>query len=99
MKSVNLNGLNSTQQASLRQPELVRPKDGETAGLSPAHRTPDHVSVSSRAEEAGRLIARAGAMGDVRQERVDPLREAIQSDQYEVSSSSIADAIIRDEGA
>jgi flagellar biosynthesis anti-sigma factor FlgM len=99
MKSVNLNGINSTQQARLQQSEPVRPKDGETPLPSLAHSTPDQVSVSSRAEEAGRLIARAGELGDIRHERVDSLREAIQSDQYHVSSSTIADAIIRDEGA
>jgi flagellar biosynthesis anti-sigma factor FlgM len=99
MKSVNLNGINSTQQARLQQPEPVRPKDGETPAPALAHNMPDQVSVSNRAEEAGRLIARAGELGDVRQERVQSLRQVIQSDQYEVPSSSIADAIIRDEGA
>jgi flagellar biosynthesis anti-sigma factor FlgM len=99
MKSVNLNGLNSTQQARLQRPELVRPKDGETNAPSAAHSIPDQVNVSSRAEEASRLVARAGELGDVRHERVDSLREAIQSDNYQVSSSSIADAIIRDESA
>jgi flagellar biosynthesis anti-sigma factor FlgM len=98
MKSVNLNGLNSTQPARLQQPEPVRPRDGGTLAPSPAHGSAVEVSVSSRADEAGRLISLAGEMGDVRQERVDSLREAIQSDQYNVSSSTIADAIIRDEG-
>ena len=99
MKSVNINGLNSTQQARLQQPEAPRPKHAEVPASSPSHSTPDHVSVSSRAEEVGRLIARTGELADVRQEQVDSLRQAIQSDRYKVSSSSIADAIIRDEGA
>ena len=96
MKSVNINGLNSTQQARLQQSEAVRPRNGETATPSIA-RTPDQVNVSGRADEAGRLMARAGELGDVRHERVDSLRQAIQSDQYMVSASQIADAIIRDE--
>lgn len=99
MKSVNINGLNPTQQARLQQPEALRPKNAEVPAPSPSHNAPDQVSVSSGAEEVGRLIARAGELADVRQERVDSLRQAIQSDQYKVSSSSIADAIIRDEGA
>ena len=99
MKSVNLNGLNSTQQARLQQPEPVRPKDAEAPGQSAAHSASVQVNVSGRVEEVGRLIARAGQLGDVRQERVDSLRQAIESDQYDVPSSSIADAIIRDEGA
>lgn len=99
MKSVNLNGLNSTQQARLQQPDPVRHKDAEVLAASPTRGAPDQVSLSGRAEEAGRLIARAGELGDIRHERVDSLRQALQSDQYKVSSSSIADAIIRDEGA
>jgi flagellar biosynthesis anti-sigma factor FlgM len=99
MKLVNLNGINSTQQARLPQSEPVRPKDGEMSAPALAHNMPDQVSVSIRAGEAGRLVARAGEMGDVRQERVDSLRQAIQLDQYQVSSSTIADAIIRDEAA
>ena len=99
MKLVNLNGLNSTKPARLQQPEPVRPKDGETPAASPVHGTPDQVSVSNRAEEAGRLIARAGELGDIRQERVDSLRQAIDSDKYQVPSSRIADAIIRDEAS
>ena len=96
MKPVNLDGLNSTQQARLQQSEPVRPKSvGTTAPV--AQNVADQVNVSSRADEASRLIARTGELGDIRQERVDSLREAIQSDQYQVSSSTIADAIIRDE--
>jgi flagellar biosynthesis anti-sigma factor FlgM len=97
MKPVNINGLNSIQQARLQQPESVRPRDAES--LSPAHSTPDQVSVSNRAEEVGRLIARAGELGDVRHERVDSLREVIQYGRYHVSSSNIADAIMREEAA
>jgi len=96
MKSVNLDGLNSTQPARFKRPEPVRPRDGETS-VSAAQQTPDQVTVSSRADEASRLIARAGELADVRHERVDSLRQAIQFDQYQVPSSSIADAIIRDE--
>lgn len=99
MKSVNLNGINSTQQARLQQSEPVRAKDGETSAPPLAQNMSVQVRVSNRAEEAGRLIARAGQLGDVRQERVDSMRQAIQSDQYNVSTSSIADAIIRDEAA
>jgi flagellar biosynthesis anti-sigma factor FlgM len=98
MKSVNLNGINSAQPSRLQQSEPVRPKDGEALALALGDNMSDQISVSNRAEDAGRLIARVGQMGDVRHERVDSLRQAIHSDQYTVSSSSIADAIIRDEG-
>src|SRR5678816_1312420 len=99
MKSVNLNGLNSPQQTRLQQPEAVRHKDAEAFAASAAYGMPDQVSVSSRVDDVNRLIARAGELGDIRQERVDSLREVIQSDQYQVSSGVIADAIIRDEAA
>jgi flagellar biosynthesis anti-sigma factor FlgM len=97
MKLVNINGINPTQPARLQQPEPMRPQGSETA--SGAQSSPDQINVSSRAEETSRLIARAGEFGDFRHERVDSLREAIQSDQYQVPSSTIADAILRDESA
>ena len=99
MKSVNVNGINSAQQTRLQQSEPVRPKDGESPAQALGHNMADQVSVSNRAEDAARLIARVGELGDVRQERVYSLRQAIQSDQYQILSSSVADAILLDEGA
>jgi flagellar biosynthesis anti-sigma factor FlgM len=96
MKLVNLNGLNSTQSARLQQPEPVRTKEGSACLQSPVQKS-DQVRISTRAEEAGRLSARVSDLADVRQNRIDSLRAEIQSQQYEVSSSDIADAIIQDE--
>ncbi len=96
MKPVNVNGLNPTQSARLQQPTTTRA--GQLSS-SFSYSSPDHVSVSRAVEEVGRLIARTGELPDVRNDRVDSLRDVIQSNQYQVSSSSIADAIIRDEAA
>jgi flagellar biosynthesis anti-sigma factor FlgM len=97
MKSANINGLTTAQQVSAEKPNALRAKSGETRTPSPTSGTPDQVSVSSRADEVNQLIARTNELGDVRQERVDSLRQAVQSGRYQVSSSNIADAIIRDE--
>jgi flagellar biosynthesis anti-sigma factor FlgM len=99
MKSINIDATNSTQPARLHRSEPVRPKDGETSVPSPTKVTPDHVDVSPRAEEASRLVARAAESRDFRPERVSLLQQAIRSGEYHVSSSAIADAIMRDEGA
>jgi flagellar biosynthesis anti-sigma factor FlgM len=98
MKSINLNATNSTQPARLH-PEPVRSKDEKTPAPSATHITPDLVVVSRRAEEASQLVARAAELGDFRPERVNLLQQAIRSGEYQVSSSTIADAIMRDEGA
>jgi flagellar biosynthesis anti-sigma factor FlgM len=96
MKLVNLNGLNSTQPARFQQPEPGRTKEGSAPVQGP-FRNPDQVSISGRAGDAARFIAHIGDLADVRQNRIDSLRADIQSQQYQVSSSDIADAIIRDE--
>ena len=97
MKSVNLNAPNSTQPARLQQLERVRAKTEESLAPSSAQSTPDQVIVSHRAEEASRLVSRAVEARDFRPELVYSLQQAIRSGQYQISSSRIADAIIRDE--
>jgi flagellar biosynthesis anti-sigma factor FlgM len=99
MKSLNIDGQNPTQPGRLHKLEPMRPKAGETLVPSPTQSGSDQVVVSHRAEEAGRLVARACEARDFRPERVNTLQQAIQSGQYHVSSIKIADAIIWDEGA
>ena len=96
MKSININGLNSTQQARLQQ-EQVRSKDAEAPMPTTTHSAPDQVSVSSRAEEVNQLVTRVSQLADIRNEQIVVLRQVIQANQYRIPSSRIADAIIRDE--
>jgi negative regulator of flagellin synthesis FlgM len=57
----------------------------------------DKIKVSERASSLGQLAARASELPDVRQDRVEALRERIQSGSYNPSATDIADAILRDE--
>jgi len=96
VKSVDLNAINSPQQTKAPRAKAVRPKASD-AVKQPTARTSDQVSVSGAAVEVGRLVDRAKGLSDVRQERVDSLKELIDSGQYEVNANDIAAAIIRDE--
>ncbi|HYJ48216.1 MAG TPA: flagellar biosynthesis anti-sigma factor FlgM [Pyrinomonadaceae bacterium] len=58
---------------------------------------PDAVKVSERAANVGRLAARAAELPDVRQEKVEALRERLQSGSYNPQASDIADAVIKEE--
>jgi negative regulator of flagellin synthesis FlgM len=68
----------------------------ESLGSAPPSR-PDQVSVSERAADVGRLTARASELPDVRQEKVEQLRERIRSGSYNPSASDIAGAIFKEE--
>src|SRR5215467_6784429 len=100
MKSVNLDAaaVNISQSAQTQRPE-VRSKDaGVQSSTTATSNATDQVNVSGRAEQVGKLVARANESGDIRQHRVDAVRQLIQFGHYNVSSSTIADAILRDEG-
>lgn len=57
----------------------------------------DRVNVSERAATINRLAARASELPDVRQEKVEALRERIESGSYNPSADDIAEAILKDE--
>jgi flagellar biosynthesis anti-sigma factor FlgM len=101
MKPVNMSespsGINTTQKTKVERQPLPPIKDSDKGSAANTRPTPDHVKLSSRAEEIHRMVARAHEAGDVRRERVEHLRKLIHSDRYHVSSSDIADAIMRDE--
>ena len=99
MKQVDLNAISSAHTRQTQRTDSVRPSGvGSTASANSAARTvSDHVDVSAAAKEIGQLVERAKSLPGIRQERVDALRELIEAGQYEVSSQTIADAILRDE--
>lgn len=97
MKSVDLNAINSPQQAKAPRTEPFRPKASDSARRpAPAH-TADQVKVSETALKVGSMVERAKGISDVRQERVDALKELVDAGQYEVNANDIAAAIIHDE--
>jgi flagellar biosynthesis anti-sigma factor FlgM len=96
VKQVDLNAINSSQAVPAKRSDSVR----ETTGNTPTSSVPpatDQVKVSERAEKIGQLVEKAKALPDVRQERVEELRQLIESGKYNVSSQQIAAAIISDE--
>lgn len=77
-----------------------RTAQAETASKPGSSSTPseaDKIKVSERAADVGRLTARASALPDVRQEKVEALRERVQSGSYDPSAKDIADAILKEE--
>lgn len=97
MKSVNLDSTNPAQQAKPPRAEPIRPGTAETGKITIVSRPADHISVSPAAVEVGRMVARAKGMDDVRHDRVQALRDLVDSGRYEPSASEIADAILRHE--
>jgi negative regulator of flagellin synthesis FlgM len=99
MKQVDLNAISSAQTRQTQRTNTVGPSGtGSTANASSAAKTiRDQVNVSSTAKEVGQLVERAKNLPSIRQERVDELRALIESGQYDVSSQTIAAAILRDE--
>jgi negative regulator of flagellin synthesis FlgM len=92
-KHVEQQRVNSSNDAS-RPAQAEQPAKPTVSG---AANEPDRVKVSERAANIGRLSARATELPDVRQEKVEALRERIQSGAYDPKASDIADAIIKDE--
>jgi negative regulator of flagellin synthesis FlgM len=59
--------------------------------------TEDKLELSSRASEVGKLVEQLKNMPDVREEKINQLREQISTGKYNPSSNDIADAILKDE--
>jgi flagellar biosynthesis anti-sigma factor FlgM len=57
----------------------------------------DVISVSERGEIVRRLVERASEEPEVREDRVERLRDVVQSGHYYPDSGQIADALLRDE--
>lgn len=96
MKQVDLNGISSTQTHKANRAESARQGRLDSAKPVSAEQR-DQVDVSSTGKEISKLVERAKQLPDIRQERVEALRQQVQSGKYEVSSKQIAEAILRDE--
>ena len=57
----------------------------------------DKLEFSTRAAEVGGLVDQLKNLPDVRQQRIDALREQIQAGDFNPSSEEIAGAILKDE--
>lgn len=97
MKPVNLNGTGYVQNTDVARVDNVREKGTPVGRTTTNNLQSDEVKLSGRGEEIRRLVAQANELSGVRASRVARLREMIHSGEYKVSSTDIADAIIRDE--
>jgi negative regulator of flagellin synthesis FlgM len=103
MSSVNLTGkpnvISDAEQAKLSRTAAGRAR--ENAPAVPANSQSasggDVISVSDEAAAIGRLAERAAQLPEIRQEKVDRLREQIRAGAYRPTAQEIADAILRDE--
>lgn len=97
MKQVNLNAVSTAQTCNTNRAENAR--QGRVNSTKPfsAEQRVDQVEVSSAGKEISKLVERAKQLPEIREERVEQLRQLVQSGKYDVSSKQIADAILRDE--
>lgn len=96
MKPVNLNAPTLPHQ-SARATDSVRPPECQSSKPMPAADDSDSIHVANSPEQVASLVERANDFPDVRHERVEAIRQAIQSGKYHVSADEIAEAILRDE--
>jgi flagellar biosynthesis anti-sigma factor FlgM len=86
--------LNQAPQAS---PETNRSSAQSTGGTSSSARNPldveDQAQLSGAHAQVQALVAQASQLPEVRQERVQALRQAIQSGQYQSTPEKVATAM------
>ena len=96
MKPVNLNAPTLPHQ-STRATDPVRTPECHSSKPMPAADDADSIHVANSPEQVASLVERANDLPDVRHERVEAIKQAIQSGKYRVSANEIAEAILRDE--
>ncbi len=70
------------------------PKAGATAGGAGAGGPADSIRISKQGKEAVQLIDAIGKLPDVRTDRVNQVREAINSGNYKVDAGKVAQKMI-----
>ena len=97
MKSVDLNAINSPQQTRTQRAEHGKHQGPDGVRALPVSAGADEIRVSDTAAQIASLVSRAKGAPEVRQDRVDALRELVHSGKYEVPADDIAAAIVRTE--
>jgi len=96
MRPVDPNAINPPEQTQVQKAASARTNAPDSYSPTPSSET-DRLSMSHRAEEVSRRVARARELPKVRQDRVEVFKQLIDSDDYNRSSRVIADAIIANE--
>lgn len=99
MSKININKINDFD--AIRN---VRQTDGQRADKSELGSTDKNIEVgedklqfSERATEVGKLIDQVKTLPDVREAKVNALKEQIANDNFNPSSETIADAFLKEE--
>ncbi|HUK90773.1 MAG TPA: flagellar biosynthesis anti-sigma factor FlgM [Blastocatellia bacterium] len=74
------------------------PESSGSAVSSTVTATNDTLKISSRAEVLARLASKVASLPDIRQDRVENLRQSATSGAFNPTGSDIAAAIMNDEG-
>ncbi len=75
------------------EPAISRNKPAEAGGI-PA--SGDQITLSRGAEEMSRLTSAVNALPDVRTEKVETIRNAVQSGTYSVRAEMVADKLLKE---
>jgi len=98
MGKINIDKVNGISPIrSERQIDVKRSADSGNPVSNTRDIGEDKLDLSVRASEVGNLVDTLKEMTDVRQDKVESLREQIASGSYNRSADEIAEAIIRDE--
>lgn len=98
MDKIDLNGANIERLRSLNKIEHDRANEKREEKTTNNLLTPsDQVNVSDRAASVQQIVDKISNIPQVRQDRVEALREQIQSGSFNPSSEDIADAILRED--
>lgn len=99
MDKVNFNGANSLDQLRFKKnidSERNINENREKAVNNPLA-VSDQINVSDRASSIQQMVDKISSIPDVRQDRINALRQQIQTGSYNPSSNKIADAILRED--
>lgn len=77
---------------NLQRPEKIKAGEEKVGGVS----SKDQVSVSSAAKEIGRLQMEVSKMPDIRTDKVNQIKNAIDSGTYNVKGESVAGKILKE---
>lgn len=96
INSKNTHGSDAVQAAKNNRAEKADKKSISSGGKK-ASASEDKIEFSSRSAEVGKLVEQLKQFPDVRQDRVDSLKQKIESGEYNPASDEIANAILKDE--
>lgn len=80
--------------AGFQSPEISKEKvsGGQNAGATPE----DQVSVSDRAKEIGKLQAAVNQLPDIRADRVETVKNAVNAGTYNVNGEAVAGSVLKE---